>query len=78
VISVVVRWYLRYNLSYRDAEELLAERGITVDHVTIHRWVQRLTPEFIEAARFCRRTPGRPGTSRLSSRATSISPCGAR
>jgi IS6 family transposase len=29
-----VRWYLRYGLSYRDVEELLAERGITVDHVT--------------------------------------------
>jgi IS6 family transposase len=58
VISVAVRWYLRYNLSYRDAEELLAERGITVDHVTIYRWVQRFTPEFIEAARFCRHAPG--------------------
>jgi len=50
VISVAVRWYLRYGLSYRDVEELLAERGITVDHVTIYRWVQRFTPEFIEAA----------------------------
>jgi transposase-like protein len=37
VISVAVRWYLRYGLSYRDVEELLAERGITVDHVTIYR-----------------------------------------
>jgi transposase-like protein len=35
VITVAVRWYLRYGLSYRDAEELLAERGIDVDHVTI-------------------------------------------
>ena len=58
VISVAVRWYLRYNLSYRDAEELLAERGITVDHVTIYRWVRRFTPEFIEAAWFCRHAPG--------------------
>ena len=58
VISVAVRWYLRYGLSYRDVEELLAERGITVDHVTIHRWVQRFTPEFIEAARPCRHVPG--------------------
>ena len=46
VISVAVRWYLRYGLSYRDVEELLAERGVTVDHVTIYRWVQRFTPEF--------------------------------
>jgi transposase, IS6 family len=58
VISVAVRWYLRYGLSYRDVEELLAERGVTVDHVTVYRWVQRFTPEFIEAARFCRHTPG--------------------
>ena len=58
VISVAVRWYLRYGLSYRDVEELLAERGITVNHVTIYRWVQRFTPEFIEAARFCRHAPG--------------------
>jgi hypothetical protein len=35
VISVAVRWYLRYGLSYRDVEELLAERGVDVDHVTV-------------------------------------------
>jgi transposase-like protein len=58
VISVAVRWYLRYGLSYRDVEELLAERGVTVDHVTIYRWMQRFTPEFIEAARPCRHAPG--------------------
>ncbi len=58
VISVAVRWYLRYGLSYRDVEELLAERGVTVDHVTVYRWVQRFTPEFIEAARLCRHAPG--------------------
>ena len=51
VIAVAVRWYLRYDLSYRDAEELLAERGIEVDHVTIYRWVQTFTPEFLDAAR---------------------------
>jgi len=44
VIAVAVRWYLRYGLSYRDVEELLAERGVTVDHVSIYRWVQRFTP----------------------------------
>ncbi len=58
VISVAVRWYLRYGLSYRDIEELLAERGVTVDHVTIYRWVQRFTPEFLEAARPRRHVPG--------------------
>jgi transposase-like protein len=55
---MTLRWYLRYGLSYRDVEELLAERGVTVDHVTIYRWVQRFTPEFIEAARPCRHAPG--------------------
>jgi transposase-like protein len=41
VIVVAVRWYLRYGLSYRDVEELLVERGVEVDHVTVFRWVQR-------------------------------------
>jgi transposase, IS6 family len=58
VISLAVQWYLRYGLSYRDVEELLAERGITVDHVTIYRWVQRFALEFIEAARPCRHPLG--------------------
>jgi IS6 family transposase len=51
VIAVAVRWYLRYGLSYRDVEELLAERGIEVDHVTVYRWVQTFTSEFIDGAR---------------------------
>jgi transposase-like protein len=55
---LAVRWYLRYGLSYRDVEELLAERGIDVDHVTIYRWVQRFTPLVVEAARPCRHSVG--------------------
>ena len=58
VILLAVRWYLRYGLSYRDVEELLAERGVEVDHVTIYRWVQRFTPLVIEAARPCRHGVG--------------------
>jgi hypothetical protein len=58
LILLAVRWYLRYGLSYRDVEELLAERGIDVDHVTIYRWVQRFTPLVIEAARPCRHSVG--------------------
>ena len=58
VIMLAVRWYLRFGLSYRDLEELLAERGIDVDHVTLYRWVQRFTPLLIEAARPCRHTVG--------------------
>ncbi len=37
VIVVAIRWYLRYDLSYRDVEELLVERGVEVDHVTVYR-----------------------------------------
>src|SRR5262245_36554053 len=40
VIVVAVRWYLRFGLSYRDAEELLVERGVEVDHVSVYRWVR--------------------------------------
>jgi len=58
VIMLAVRWYLRYSLSYRDVKELLAERGIVVDHVTIYRWVQRFTPELIDAARPSRHVGG--------------------
>jgi IS6 family transposase len=58
VIMIAVRWYLRYGLSYRDVEELLAERGICVDHVTVYRWVQRFVPLVIDAARPCRHAPG--------------------
>jgi hypothetical protein len=57
VIVVAVRWYLRYGLSYRDVEDLLAERGIEVDHVTIYRWVRRFTPLLADAARFARHSP---------------------
>src|ERR1700694_4528372 len=53
VILLAVRWYLRFGLSYRDLEELLAERGVEVDHVTLYRWVQRFTPQLIDAARPC-------------------------
>jgi transposase-like protein len=58
VILLAVRWYLRFPLSYRDVEELLAERGIYVDHVTVYRWVQRFTPLVAEAARPCRHAVG--------------------
>ena len=55
---LAVRWYLRFGLSYRDVEELLAERGIDVDHVTVHRWVRRFTPLLADAARSGRRRVG--------------------
>jgi transposase, IS6 family len=58
IIVLAVRWYLRYGLSYRDVEELLVERGIEVDHVTVYRWVQRFTPLLTDAARPCRHAVG--------------------
>ena len=45
VILLCVRWYCRYSLSYRDLEEMMRERGLTVDHVTIFRRVQKYAPE---------------------------------
>jgi transposase-like protein len=45
VILMAVGWYLRFSLSYRDVEELLAERGLRADHVMVWRWVQRYAPE---------------------------------
>src|SRR5712672_4760900 len=45
VILLAIGWYLRFSLSYRDVEELLAERGLSVDHVTVWRWIQRYAPE---------------------------------
>jgi putative transposase len=60
VILLCVRWYLAYNLSLRNLEEMMAERGISVDHATVHRWVIRYSPELLE--RFNRRK--RPVTGR--------------
>jgi len=53
VILLCVRWYLAYNLSLRDLEEMMAERGVSVDHSTVHRWVVRFAPQLLE--RFNRR-----------------------
>ena len=44
-ILMAVRWYVAYKLSYRNIEELLAERGVKVDHATIHRWVLEYAPQ---------------------------------
>jgi transposase, IS6 family len=44
IILLCLRWYLRYSLSYRDLEEMMAERGLSVDHTTIYRWVQHYAP----------------------------------
>ncbi len=62
VILLAVRWYLRFGLSYRDVEELRAERGVEVDHVSVYRCVRRFTPLLAEAARPCRHAWATVGT----------------
>lgn len=49
IILLCVRWYLAYGLSLRDLEEMIAERGISVDHSTIHRWVVRYSLQLLDA-----------------------------
>jgi IS6 family transposase len=51
MILLCVRWYLRYAFSYRDVEELARERGLSVDHTTVFRWVQRYAPELDKRCR---------------------------
>lgn len=51
VILLCVRWYLRYPLSYRHVEEMMRERGLSVDHSTVYRWVQRYAPELEKRCR---------------------------
>lgn len=59
IIAQCVRWYLAYALSLRNLEEMMAERGITVDHSTLHRWVIRLVPLLDKAFRRHKRAVGR-------------------
>jgi len=51
IILLTVRWYLRYSLSYRDLEELMSKRNLSLDHTTIYRWVQRYAPEIDKRSR---------------------------
>ena len=50
IIVLCVRWYLAYGLSLRDLKEMMSERGIRVDHSTIHRWVVRFSPLILSVA----------------------------
>jgi transposase-like protein len=45
IILTCVRWYLAYPLSYRNLEEMMAERGAPVDHSNIYRWVLKFSPK---------------------------------
>jgi transposase, IS6 family len=59
VIVLCVRWYLRYPLSYRDLEEMMAERGLPIDHSTIARWVLHYAPILNQRIRREMRHPNR-------------------
>lgn len=51
VILLCVRWYLKYALSYRNLEEIMIERGLSVNHTTIYRWVMVYAPLIEQKAR---------------------------
>jgi putative transposase len=59
VIVLCVRWYVAYSLSLRNLEEMMAERGIEVDHSSVHRWVIKLVPLFEKAFRRHKRPVGK-------------------
>ncbi|MGF6735852.1 transposase-like protein [Paraburkholderia youngii] len=59
VILLCVRWYVAYSLSLRNLEEMMAERGIEVDHSSVHRWVIKLRPVFEKALRKRKRPVGK-------------------
>ena len=59
IILLCVRWYLRYSLTYRDLEEIMAERNLFLDHVTIWRWVQKYAPVLNQRTRRQMRHPNR-------------------
>jgi putative transposase len=59
VILMCVRWYVAYPLSLRHIEEMVAERGIEVDHSTVHRWALKLLPVLEKAFRRSKRPVGK-------------------
>src|ERR1039457_3482742 len=59
VILLCVRWYSAYPLSLRNLEEMMPERGISVDHSTVHRWALKLLPVLEKAFRRSKRMVGR-------------------
>ncbi|XYX39528.1 IS6 family transposase [Candidatus Erwinia dacicola] len=65
IILWAVRWYCKYGISYRELQEMLAERGVNVDHTTIYRWVQRSAPEMEKRLRWYWRQPSGFGSWHL-------------
>lgn len=59
VILTCVRWYVAYPLSLRNLEDMMAERGVSVDHSTVHRWAVKLLPVLEKAFRLRKRPVGK-------------------
>jgi hypothetical protein len=66
VILLCVRWYLAYNLSLRNLEEMMAQRGIAVDHATVHRWTIHSAPLLMERLNRRKKAVTGRGTVRLT------------
>jgi len=77
VMLMCVRWYVAYGLSVRNLEEMMAERGIEVDHSTVHRWAIKLLPVFEKAFRRRKRPVGKSWRVDESVSRTQAKACGA-
>src|ERR1700682_316167 len=77
VMLLCVRWYVAYPLSLRNLEEMMAERGIAVDHSTVHRWVIKLVPLFEKTFRCHKRPVGKSWRMDESVSRTQAKACGA-
>jgi hypothetical protein len=86
IIILCVRWYLRFKLSFRDLVEMMAERGISLAHTTIMRWIARVFPAGVQEpgpaatkdhARRCEDAMGRPASVAFSAPVTNrwSAPC---
>ncbi len=77
VMLTCVRWYVAYPLSLRHLEEMMSERGIAVDHSTVHRWAIKLLPVLEKAFRRCKRAVGKSWRMDESVSRTQAKACGA-
>lgn len=65
IIIWAVRWCCKYGISYRDLEEMLYERGVTVDHTTLYRWVQFYAPKILKSLNWYFKPKAFPGSWRV-------------
>ena len=77
VILTCVRWYVAYPLSLRNLEDMMAERGVSVDHSAVHRWAVKLLPVLEKAFRLRKRPVGKSWRMDGSVSRTQAKACGA-